>query len=117
MSKPSIYDQHAAAFASVSAYVIMKDAYRAATIAFKYPRDGAGRLYVYVHWIGTKMVRGHANGYGYDKRSAAAWNAARRIASDGLLCEQFIAAFREGDGGSGWDSALRSAGFTVLQAV
>ena len=74
----SIYEQHAASFANVAAYVILCDGERVATIAFKFPRDGAGRLYAYVHWIGAEMVRGSANGYGYDKRSAACAAAVAR---------------------------------------
>lgn len=44
-----IYDQHRAAFSNVSAYVITLDGEKVATIAIKFPRDGAGRLYAYVH--------------------------------------------------------------------
>lgn len=73
-----IYDQHRAAFANVSAYVILRGGERVATIAFKFPRDGAGRLYAYVHWIGVPMVRGFAAGGGYDKRSAAVADAAQK---------------------------------------
>lgn len=118
MSK-SIYDQHDAAFANVSAYVIMKGTDRVATIAFKFPRDDAGRLYVYVHWLGTEMVRGHANGYGYDKRTAACANAARKVENSNtpvVRRRKFFDALAK-DGGSSWESALISAGFTVMRAV
>lgn len=71
----NIYDQHNSAFRQVQAYVILKGSERVATIAFKFPHDGAGRLYAYVHWLGAPMVRGYANGYGYDKRSAAVESA------------------------------------------
>lgn len=121
-----IYDQHANAFKHVSAYVILKDGERVATVAFKFPRDGAGRLWAYVHWIGTEMVRGHAGGYGYDKRSAAVANAARKMIDpkmqDGRPLPMannyrgFIAALLPDDGHY-WDNRLRDAGFTVLQAV
>lgn len=123
-----IYEQHKAAFAHVSAYVILKDGDRVATIAFKFPRDGAGRLWAYVHWIGTEMVRGYAGGYGYDKRSAAAASAARKAISDhkddarqeetATLFDrrEFFCALRE-DGGHSWDRELEGCGFTVLQAV
>lgn len=122
--KKDIYTQHEAAFKHVSAYVILKDGERVATIAFKFPKDGAGRLYAYVHWMGTEMVRGHANGYGYDKRSAACENAAHAfaetkawketgISAEGMIFLQSICNI----GGSNWDRALENAGFTVLQAV
>lgn len=123
-----IYDQYQAAFANVSAYVVVKDGERVATIAFKFPRDGAGRLYAYVHWIGTEMVRGFVGGYGYDKRSAAVSSAiaAIKIPVDwsnyvannyrNSYLAEFIDAMR-GDSGKYWDDRLRDAGFTVLQAV
>ncbi len=134
-----IYKQHEAAFAQVQAFVILKEiAYggpahpnkqleRVATIAFKFPRDGAGRLYCYLHVIGLPMVRGHANGYGYDKKSAAFANAANKIIipSDTApvdvksymeVTSRLHSAAIESDAGN-WDRALRESGFTVLQAV
>jgi hypothetical protein len=114
-----IYEQHESAFKNVSAFVILKDGERVATIAFKFPKDGAGRLYAYVHWLGLEMVRGHANGYGYDKKSAAvedAMTALKKLGNTPNDCMVFWSALRD-IGGAAWDSALREAGFTVLQAV
>jgi hypothetical protein len=118
-----IYDQHRAAFNQVSAYVVMHGADRVATVAIKYPRDGAGRLYAYVHWLGVPMVRGFAGGGGYDKRSAACASAARKLpehlpagydaAADAY--RRFVDVMRA-DGGLDWNTALTGAGFTVLQA-
>lgn len=117
-----IYDQHKAAFSNVSAYIIARDGERVATIAFKYPRDGAGRLYAYVHWLGSEMVRGYASGGGYDKHSAACSSAAHKL-------EKVFADFGEGsprqlfrlallrDGGEYWHTMLRNADFEVWQAV
>lgn len=118
-----IYDQHTAAFRNVTAYVITDvDCERVATIAFKYPLDGAGRLYAYVHWIGVPMVRGFATGGGYDKHSAACQSAAQKLRP--LLVElppdHPAHVFRDAlskDGGPRWDDFLRKAGFNVLQAV
>lgn len=121
----TIYDQHRAAFPHVSAYVIAKDGDRVATIAFKFPRDGAGRLYAYVHWIGTEMVRGFAAGGGYDKRSAACSAAMSVVhkrkhslmfAEPGSAMECFVMALLKDDGLE-WHNRLRDAGFTVWQAV
>jgi hypothetical protein len=78
-----IYEQHRKAFENVAAYVIAKDGEQVATVAFKYPRDGAGRLYAYVHWLGLPMVRGYANGMVYDKGSAAVCSASRNIGTTG----------------------------------
>lgn len=120
-----VYEQHNAHFKAVSAYVILHNGDRVATIAFKFPADGAGRLYAYVHWRGVAMVRGHADGYGYDKRSAATYSAARKMSTtveDGAALDTspsrkaFYAALTTDDG-QYWDNRLLKAGFTVLQAV
>jgi hypothetical protein len=118
-----IYDQHKAAFSNVSAFVVLKDGARVATVAIKFPKDGAGRLWAYVHFIGTEMVRGHANGYGYDKRTAAVSVAARKVSGIREMSPEqqaLVIAFREAaqkDDGNDWTRNLEAAGFTVLQAV
>lgn len=131
MSKPSIYAQHDAAFSNVSAFVILKDGQRVGTVAIKFPRDGAGRLYAYVHFIGAEMVRGHANGYGYDKRTAAVENAMRKIdpsffsadkygntwEKERAECEEFRNAILKAKDGIDWADSFRNAGFAVWQAV
>ena len=119
-----IYKLHEKAFARVSAYVVLdKSNQKVATVAFKFPADGAGRLYVYVHWIGTPMVRGFAGGYGYDKKSAAVARAVAQIPLNAKTDDEnrddlsrFVAA-TEKDGGQYWDNRLFLAGFTVLQAI
>lgn len=125
-----IYDQHKAAFANVSAFVVLDSrGERVATVALKFPRDGAGRLWAYVHLIGVSMVRGYASGYGYDKRSAAVSAAIPKIApygkdyGDSEFSAKFEAnrqAFRSAAddmGGREWTHALEARGFRVLQAV
>lgn len=117
-----IYKQHAAAFSQVSAYAVVRDGQRVASISFKFPRDGAGRLYAYVHWLGTEMVRGYAGGYGYDKKSAAAANAAQKLFkthSPVRALEPFglFLAHLGQDNGQHWDNALRNAGFEVWQVI
>lgn len=123
----NIYDQHRSTFARVSAFVVVRNGERVATIAFKYPKDGAGRLYAYVHWIGIEMVRGSASGYGYDKRSAAVADVARKM----LKASSYEQNTREHanqhlsglihalslDDGMGWDRNLEKAGFTLWEAV
>lgn len=120
-----IYEQHDKAFASVSAYVVLKDGNKVATIALKFPRDGAGRLYSYVHWIGSPMVRGFAVGYGYDKRSAAVSMAIRHMTvvkntdpTSPAMDDQitFMRSLAKDDGYYFYDKLIRD-GFTVLQAV
>ena len=115
----NIYDKHRAAFDAVSAYVIVRDGERVGTIAFKYPRDGAGRLYAYVHFHGIAMVRGGAAGGGYDKHSAACASAARAMVvcnEKPVYLDHFVTALAKDDG-FGWDRNLRSHGFDVWQAV
>jgi hypothetical protein len=116
-----IYEMHEKAFAKVSAFVILKGGERVATVAIKFPADGAGRLWAYVHLIGLEMVRGHAGGYGYDKRSAAVSAAIQRIPfadnnHDALTRGAFQGAAAAMDSDD-WTRALEKAGFTVLQAV
>ena len=139
-----IYDQHRAAFDQVSAYVILRGGERVATVALKFPKDGAGRLFAYVHFIGLPMVRAYAGGYGYDKRTAAVIEAARKIgrfdyAEDAQrarngghtaaamqyelseiarneMCDRFKAALAT-DSGHDWTRLLEMAGFEVMQAV
>lgn len=117
----TIYDAHDKAFSQVSAYTIAKDGERVATIAFKFPRDGAGRLQAFVHWLGVAMVRGYASGYGYDKQSAACSVAAKRVPlkdCDGDTTDATVfAAALSPDNGYSWDRRLRDAGFDVWQAV
>lgn len=130
--KPAIYDQHDAAFRSVSAYVIVRNRDRIATIAIKYPRDGAGRLYAYVHFLGMPMVRGFAGGYGYDKRTAAVEDAMAKIDPDYFTgpewygsnkekdkrdCSRFRNAVLKARDGIDWQDALTAAGYKVFQAV
>jgi hypothetical protein len=126
---PDIYEQHAAAFRHVSAFLVLYKGERVASVAIKYPRDGAGRLWAYTHWYGTDMVRGFAGGYGYDKASAAVEKTARAMAKrkkdpakrphsgDDLHAYLLFLAVLERTGGTRWDDALRRAGFTVHQAV
>lgn len=121
MSK-DIYEMHRKAFSNVSAYVILKGTERVASVAFKFPKDGASKLWAYVHWHGVPMVRGYAGGYGYDKMTAACASAARNIPAlpeaygDHAAHHAFITALEE-NGGHSWDNTLRASGFTVLQAV
>lgn len=116
-----IYDLHRNAFRQVSAFVVTRNDTRIATVAFKHPRDGAGRLYCYLHIFGAQMVRAFASGGGYDKHSAAVHSAIARVKVDpnDITTQQHVAAFRNAvtDDGARWDQDLRRVGFTVHQAV
>jgi hypothetical protein len=112
-----IYDQFDAAFRSVSSFAVLRGGEVVATVNIKFPRDGAGRLYAYVHWIGREMVRGHAGGYGYDKRTAAVAKAAKSIETFESPAEATFWAALRIDGGKHWNDQLRDAGFTVIQTI
>lgn len=138
---PDIYDLHHKAFSRVSAYVITHNGEHVATIAFKFPSDGAGRLYAYVQWIGVPMVRGFDGGCGYDKSTAACASAVRKSAivenvnaqvsarkaalltaaapadAEWLAQTQSFVDALSADRGPTWRTALERAGFTVWQAV
>ncbi len=118
-----IYEQHAAAFAHVSAFAVMRDGKQVATVAIKFPQDGAGRLYAYVHVIGTRMVRGSASGGGYDKRSAAVYDACKALRHGGDWDADTAAAielFRDAApsmDSRDWTSALSSVGLQAWQVI
>ena len=126
----NIYDKHDAAFNRVSAWVIIdthetaadlgQSVQRFGTVAIKYPADGAGRLTAFVHFFGTQMQSGTASGYGYDKSTAAVHAAVAKIDRDESDPRQLeaLAAFRAAaHTGTDWQDILRTAGFSVLQAV
>lgn len=134
MSK-DIYKQHESAFSNVSAYVITdKAGSRVATLAFKFPKDGAGRLYAYFHLLGHEMIRDYAGGYGYDKKSAAVNHAISKLENTYYISTQehtyeikkfnqeqkrideLKAAFDK-IGGKDWNDVFRDLGYNVLQAV
>lgn len=129
-SRQAIYDQHAKAFSAVSAYVVLGpveplrgyEPRLVARIAFKFGKGG--RVTCYAHMLGIPMERGHADGGGYDKCSAAAESAFRKmvppVGEDYAHDASTVAALKAamaGDDGKHWDNRLRDAGFTVLQAV
>ena len=125
-----IYEQHEKAFNNVSAFIILKDGERVATVAFKYPKDGMGRLWCYLNVLGLPMVRGYAGGCGYDKASAAFLDAAKaqtvvkqpeymgedtfnRLGAHAVSIYEACAA-RDG---YGWQCNVTDAGYIVLKAV
>jgi len=115
----SIYDQHDKYFRDVCAYAVIHDGEPVARISVRFPRDGAGRLYAYAHWLGRQMVRGSASGGGYDKTGAALHDAARRreqVANEGGRETAFWQAIGT-DSGFHFQRRLEDAGFRVLQTL
>lgn len=73
----SVYDKHSKHFAQVSAYVIIdNECNQKGTMSVKYPKDGAGKLYLYLHLYGSQMVQVSVSGCGFDKLSVAVQKAA-----------------------------------------
>lgn len=66
----SVYELAGQKFNDVSAYVIHKDGKHLCNISLKYPKDGMGRLYGFIHCFGLQMEVSFVSGCGYDKRSA-----------------------------------------------
>lgn len=124
MSKPNVYDQLNAHTALVSASAILFQGEVVAKIVFKFPKDGMGKLYAYVHWIGVPMVRGSASGCGYDKKSAALAKLPTIEPDEAQLGQDysneqrlFIDSLAKCDDGWGWDYHLKRAGFTVCTII
>lgn len=111
------YEQHEAAFKHVSAYALLDfNNQLIAKISFKFPKDGAGRLYCYFHWHGHKIVRGYANGHGYRKATAAILNAMKKLTSDSSVLSDIKSALETEDY-KHWTETLSHAEFIVIQVI
>ena len=63
------FDKH---FAQASAWVIVNEqGEQVGKMVAKYPKDGMGKLYVYLHLHGSEMVQVSVSGCGFDKLSVA----------------------------------------------
>lgn len=126
----NIYEQHDKAFHAISAYVIahltVHGIERLATVSFK--RGSTGNVRCYFHQIGYEMQSGNAGGGGYDKMSAAFYDAVEKnakkaqankeaVAADIADALTILSAAKAGNGSSHWHNALRDAGYAVLQAI
>ena len=102
--------------ARIKAYVVINPLAPAhcGRIVVSYPADGAGRLYA-IAWLpgeAGETVRhyGHANGYGYDKATAAMGGAAFYDLKAGETRKL-------ADQGYDFRRQLEQAGYVVIQAV
>ena len=68
----TVYEKHDKHFALVSAWVIVNEqGEKAGTMTAKYPSDGMGKLFLYLHLYGSEMVQVSVSGCGFDKLSVA----------------------------------------------
>lgn len=119
-----IYNQFDTAFRNVSAIAILANCAGEITpigkICFKFPKDGASRLTCFFHIYGTKMTKGIASGYGYDKKTAAVQDAISKIEFEGknsIIDNRRLTTMQvamENAESKGFDAALREAGFTLV---
>ena len=68
----TVYDKINKHFAQASAWVIVNEqGEQFGNMAAKYPKDGMGKLYLYLHLYGSEMVQVSVSGCGFDKLSVA----------------------------------------------
>lgn len=79
----TVYDKFDKHFAQVSAWVIVNEqGEQVGKMAAKYPNDGMGKLYLYLHLHGSEMVQVSVSGCGFDKLSVAIQKAAEAYRKD-----------------------------------
>lgn len=83
MLKSNVYDQNAKHFSLVQAYAIVNDkGEHVGLLNCKYPKDGMGKLYVYLHLFGYTMKVVSVSGCGYDKLGAALYKHSKTYHND-----------------------------------
>jgi hypothetical protein len=122
----AVYDAHDKI--PYSAYAIVHKGEHRGLVTLKFPKDGAGRLYCFLHVFGVHMVRGYAGGYGYDKKGCALTSAAEYLPTGkdnpDLRCTETLDAFHTAlddfNGAQGWETAvnrLRDNGVELFRAL
>jgi len=116
----NIYHQHKAHTNRTSASAILHNGQHVASVTIASSKNGEGRLYAYAHWLGKRMVRGYANGSGYNKEAVAlseAYQENLSKAKDSVV-EAPEALFWESlskDVGEEWADKLLANGFAVCR--
>ena len=79
----TVYEKQVKHFSKVSAYVIIdNEGDQKGTMQVKYPNDGMGKMFLYLHLHGSTMVQVSVSGCGFDKLSVAVQNAAEAYQTD-----------------------------------
>ena len=110
----TVYEKLDKATALINANIIMKDHKVAGRIIVKYPKDGAGRLTVFIQEYGYTCIIGTAGGCGYDKVGAALHDAYIKAqkseeAQSSLLYKALETITYDGQ----WKQVLKDKGFEV----
>lgn len=126
----NIYDIYEKAIGNTAGWVLIKDGVVKGKVVFRYPRDGMGKLWAYVHFFGLRMERGSCSGCGYDKHPFAVRNALQKIQpveryehgnkeyyeeTDKEIA-RIVEAFNKYDGNS-FDNTFRDLGYTCQRVV
>ena len=94
----TVYDKFDKHFAQASVWVIVNEqGEQVGKMAAKYPKDGMGKLYLYLHLYGSEMVQVSVSGCGFDKLSVAIQKAGE-VYSKGLTFKNdrdFIEALKQ----------------------
>lgn len=119
----NIYEQFDAATRELSAYAVFKGSDPVGRVVFKRTASGM-RTTCFLQIWGSPMVKGVANGCGYDKDSASFTNAASQYGPnepgrDVLGDEQSRRADFHAvkDNGYRWSDQLRELGYTVQHVI
>lgn len=117
----SVYDQNAKHFALVRAYAIVNDkGEHIGLLNCKYPKDGMGKLYVYLQLFGSTMKVVSVSGCGFDKLGTALYKHSKTYHKDQeneLKPEviDFLKALESCD--SGFDSWSTYGNYKFLRAI
>lgn len=115
----TIYKKIDKATESLSVIVVQdKEKNIAGKIIFKFPKDGAGRLHVFVQEYGNAPIHGYVGGYGYDKRGGALFDAydkaKKAYDKEGLELPALYIALESVTYDGQWENVLRKAGYDVV---
>ena len=105
-------------FAQVSAWVIVDEqGEQVGKMGAKYPKDGMGKLNLYLHLSGTEMVQVSVSGCGFDKLSVAIQKAAGAYQKDLTFKNDrdFIAALKQVN--HDFSTYNKYGTYTFLQAI
>ena len=94
----TVYDKFDKHFAQASAWVIVNEqGEQVGKMAAKYPKDGMGKLYLYLHLHGSEMVQVSVSGCGFDKLSVVIQKAGEAYSKDLTFKNDrdFIAALKQ----------------------